>query len=391
MRNKIFSFLLLVLLLIGVSMLIKPQNEESKLEKRGLATVNGLSFSQVLDGTFLSETDTVLKDQFYFRDHLLQEYYKFKIFLNKVILGSDSKSGIQYLNDNVIELNGEYLINNILTYDEELMNAAASKGYNLNEIDIMFPDVKTYVYMPTRIEEILDIPSNNLENYGSEYRNQYLINLNENITVSYLELDSVTQHTEYYYKSDFHWNHKGAYRGYSDIINMIRNDYDIDKPRNIKEEINYPYEFHGNVSSEIGMLGSPDTISDYILEGIGEYKRYVNGVEKYQTDIKNNYKINGNNSMYSDYDVYFGANDFERIYDFDQRDKPNVLVFCDSYFNVIQEWFSSHFNKTVIIDLRANEEFHIKDYVDKYDIDIILVCQMYKNLYFNGYTFIPTD
>lgn len=50
--------------------------------------------------------------------------------------------------------------------------------------------------------------------------------------------------------------------------------------------------------------------------------------------------------MYSDYDVYFVANDFERIYDFDQQDKPNVLVFCDSYFNVIQEWFSSHFNKT---------------------------------------------
>lgn len=45
---------------------------------------------------------------------------------------------------------------------------------------------------------------------------------------------------------------------------------------------------------------------------------YVNGVEKYRTETKNNYKINGNNSMYSDYDVYFGANDFERIYDFDQ-------------------------------------------------------------------------
>lgn len=389
MRNKIFSFLLVILLMIGISMLIKPQNEESKLEKRGLATVNSLSFSQTLDGTLLDKTDTILKDQFYFRDQLLQEYYKFKIFLNKVILGSDSKNGIQYLNDNVIELNGEYLINNILTYDEDKMNLAAARGFNLNEFDLKYPNIKTYVYMPTRIEEILEIPSDNVENCGGEYRNQFVINLNENITVGYLKLDSINQHTEYYYKSDFHWNHKGAYQGYTDIINMIRNDYDIDEPRNIKEEVNYPYEFHGNISSEIGMLGSTDTISDYILNGIGSFIRYADGKESYLDKVRENYSLNGNNSMHSDYDIYFGDNNSERIYDFNQQDKPNVLVFCDSYFNVIQEWFSSHFNKTIIIDLRANKDFDMDKYIEKYDIDIVLVCQMYKNLFFNGNMFIP--
>lgn len=370
-------------------MLIKPQNEESKLEKRGLATVNSLSFSQTLDGTLLDKTDTILKDQFYFRDQLLQEYYKFKIFLNKVILGSDSKNGIQYLNDNVIELNGEYLINNILTYDEDKMNLAAARGFNLNEFDLKYPNIKTYVYMPTRIEEILEIPSDNVENCGGEYRNQFVINLNENITVGYLQLDSINQHTEYYYKSDFHWNHKGAYQGYTDIINMIRNDYDIDEPRNIKEEVNYPYEFHGNISSEIGMLGSTDTISDYILNGIGSFIRYADGKESYLDKVRENYSLNGNNSMHSDYDIYFGDNNSERIYDFNQQDKPNVLVFCDSYFNVIQEWFSSHLNKTIIIDLRANKDFDMDKYIEKYDIDIVLVCQMYKNLFFNGNMFIP--
>ena len=93
--------------------------------------------------------------------------------------------------------------------------------------------------------------------------------------------------------------------------------------------------------------------------------------------------------MYSDYDVYFGDNAYERVFKFNQEDKPNVLVFSDSYFNIIQEWFASHFNNTVIIDMRANDgQFNLDYYIEEYDIDIILMSQMYNNLYFNGYMFI---
>lgn len=389
MRNKLFSFILIVLLFSGIFIFLKQQNIESKLEKRTLSTVDDLSYRQLFDGSLFDKAEGVIKDQFYEREFLLNKYYEFKILLNKSFFSQLAQNEIQYLSENVIEIDGDYLINNILVYDEDLMKMSASKGYNANEVDLLYPDIKTYIYMPTRIEEIINIPSSSLTNSGPEYRRSYIANLNSNITLGTLSISSIEDHKEFFYKSDFHWNNKGAYQGYIDIINMIKKDFDIDSPREIVKEIKYDYSFHGNISSEIGMIGPSDTISDYILKDIGEYKRYVNGEEMYQSSIKEEYAKNGNNTMYSDYDLYFGSNDFERLFDFDQPDKPNVLVFCDSYFNVIQEWFSSHFNKTILIDLRGNQPFDIDEYIEKYDIDIILITQMYKNLYFNGNTYIP--
>ena len=95
-------------------------------------------------------------------------------------------------------------------------------------------------------------------------------------------------------------------------------------------------------------------------------------------------------SAVAGFDYYFGDNAFERIFDFHQEDRPNLLIFADSFTNVTQEWIASHFNKTVIIDLRARgEDFDLDAYIRNYDIDILLVTQYYNNLFFNGNMYIP--
>ena len=82
---------------------------------------------------------------------------------------------------------------------------------------------------------------------------------------------------------------------------------------------------------------------------------------------------------------------FEKRFEFHDSSKPNMLVFRDSLCNVNEEWIASHFNTTVFIDLRLNDDsFHLEDYIKKYSIDIVLVTEIYSNLYFNGNMFIPT-
>lgn len=384
MRNKVFSLLLIVLFVAGATIFAKPQIYESQLEKRYLTTSNDIKISSIFDGTFLKDIETVLKDQFYNREILMKKYFDWK---NLLTIGG----GIEYLDTNVIEVDNEYLLNNILLYDEEKMINAANRGYNINEIDLKYPDIKTYVYLPTRYEEIMELPSDKLANAGYQYKEQFLMQLNPNITVSSLELHDLETHKDLFYKTDFHWNNKGGYQGYSDIINMIKQDFNIEGPKTILNEVCYPYEFdNGNIASEVGGVGFSDTICDYVLEGIGEYTLYINDELATLNKNKELYALYGNDSMYSDYDIYFGSNSYKRVFDFNQKDKPNVLVFNDSYFNVIQEWFASHFNKTVIIDMRANDgSFNLDYYINEYDIDLILVSQMYNNLYFNGNMFIP--
>lgn len=388
MRNKIFSLLIALLLILGIGIFILPQKEISSNERRDLATNDTLSLN-------MESVENVLNDQFYFRDFFTTSYYKLKLALNNVSyklinIYQGEDYGYKYLTKDLIELNGGYLIDNILKYDEDKLNEVNSRAYNVNQIDLKYPDIKTYVYFPTRIEEILIIGDN--ENYGMEYRNAYIRQLNENITYSSLGLSGIEEYKKLFYKSDFHWNGYGAYKGYKDIIEMISYDFDIGEAKSIKEELIYDYPWKGNNAAEIGLVGDCDYLIDLKLNDIGDYKYYVDGKEKTYGSEKEYYKENGNTSAYSDYNVYFGDNNLERRFEFNDESKPNILVFCDSFINVNQEWIASHFNTTVYIDLRADDgTFNLDEYIEKYDIDIILVSEMYQNMYFNGYMYIPVE
>lgn len=398
MRNKLFILLLPILFIIGLCVFILPQEEMNSSEKREMSTNSDITLNENL----ASSMESVIKDQIIGRNAFVKIYYNTKLFFNKFpykaidiyhSLKGDSEyvtGNYTYLSDDVIDIGDGYLINNVLVYDEEKLKSASQRGYNLNEVSLKYPDVKFYVYFPTKIEEILKIGDTN---YGLGYREAFIRELNDSITYSSLNITTVDEHKQYFYKTDFHWNGYGAYVGYSDIINMINKDFEIGEPKDIKEEITYEYAWQGGTSGAIGQVGgSDDHIIDLELEDIDEYTYYTNGELATYGEPKKDYALNGNTTEYSDFDYYFGNNWFEKRFEFNDESKPNILIFCDSLCNVNQEWIASHFNTTVFIDLRANDgSFNLDEYIKKYDIDIILTTQIYKNLYFNGNMFIPLD
>ena len=411
MRNKLLSLLLILLFVLGIGLFILPQRYESKMEKRLLATNESI----VLDNKLSLNIENVLKDQFYFRDFLTHNYFEIKTNLNRVInkfvdgsislvykvkgllngggtidIDNDFKNDVSmlYLSDDVIEINDGYLINGIVEYNDEQLQLASSRGYNVNEFDKLYPDVKTYIYFPTRLEEMLNSEKEN----RLLCRENYLRQLNGNISYSALKIGSVEDHQKYFYKSDEHWKAAGAYQGYVDIINMISKDYELGPIKEIEKEIVYDREFKGNISSKIGMVGSSDKLEDYILKGLGEYDYFANGNKIDLNEAKELYAANGNDTVYSDYDLYFGDNYFLREFDFHQDDKPNILIFADSYINTNMSWIASHFNKTLIIDLRAKpNDFNLDYYINEYDIDIALIDFTYNTMYFNGNLYIPIN
>lgn len=411
MRNKLLSLLLILLFVLGIGLFVLPQRYESKMEKRLLATNESI----VLDNKLSLNIENVLKDQFYFRDFLTHNYFEIKTNLNRVInkfvdgsislvykvkglingggtidIDNDFKNDVSmlYLSDDVIEINDGYLINGIVEYNDEQLQLASSRGYNVNEFDKLYPDVKTYIYFPTRLEEMLNSEKEN----RLLCRENYLRQLNGNISYSALKIGSVEDHQKYFYKSDEHWKAAGAYQGYVDIINMISKDYELGPIKEIEKEIVYDREFKGNISSKIGMVGSSDKLEDYILKDLGEYDYFANGNKIDLNEAKELYAANGNDTVYSDYDLYFGDNYFLREFDFHQDDKPNILIFADSYINTNMSWIASHFNKTLIIDLRAKpNDFNLDYYINEYDIDIALIDFTYNTMYFNGNLYIPIN
>ena len=109
-------------------------------------------------------------------------------------------------------------------------------------------------------------------------------------------------------------------------------------------------------------------------------------------DVKNKYAHEGNDTVYSDYDLYFGDNNFIRTFSFNNEDKPDILIFGDSFINTNMLWIASHFNNTYIIDLRTREEsFSLNDFINEHDIDAVLIMYSYNTMYINGNLYIPLD
>lgn len=389
MRNKLFSSLIIIFLITGLSTLFGEQKGELSLERRYASSAKDIDISLLFNGELVSNTEETLKDQFYFRDIILSDYYSLKLSYYNLI--SDE---MILLEDDVLLMRDGYYIFPII---EDLdINTIKNKAYNVKNISEMYPDISVYQYFPTRIEEtnLLDINSNVYSKVQGA-RDIYLSELGDKVKTDSLEINSISDYESYYYKSDHHWNYLGSYKGYSDIIELINDDYsEIGKPKEIQEIIKYDNKFYGSFSSKIGLTGGYDYLTDFETDNENQYKYFVDSVLTDEVIYKQTYekaKQDGN-TFYHDYDLYFGPNSFERIFINEDDSKPNILIFSDSFINPIKDDLANHFGSTVILDMRSSpEDFNLDYYIEQYDIDIILFMYMYDSLYSNGNFFITLN
>lgn len=389
MRDKIFAFILMFFMGLGLNAILGNQLEVSSLERRFLTRNEDLHNTNIIDLSFQENLEDLINDQFYFRNHLLQGYY-----YTKMKLYSPFLSGMLKIKEDVVYLpDYDIYIKNLPEKSKDLESLVSGRGYNINELSTHFPDLKVYVYQPIRLEETNLLDYLGKESYGYEYRNLFVKHLGENVKYNHLEINSIEDYQKYYFKTDLHWNIEGAYQGYQDIINMIKQDFNINSPRTINKKYCFPQKFYGNLSNSVGQVTVFDNICDLHLDEMPEYVLKVNSniVEEYKKDL---YARGYKEDAYSDYDYYFGSNEYERIYEFNDETKPNVLMFVDSFSNPIRTWVASHFNKTVLLDLRSQdmpEDFNLINIIEEHDIDAVIICMYYSNLYMNGDNFIPME
>ena len=385
MKNSLMIGLLVGCLGVG-ALTLTTQEKTSALERRFLKQNKDLAETSLLDGSFQSTFNTIMSDQLPLRSTSVTAYYS-----TKRALLSPVMSGLIKMKDDLLYLpeKGLYL-KDLLKEDEEKKISTANRGYNIREASERFSDIPFYVYQPIRLEETNLLSDYGITSYGPEYKHLFVMQLGENVTYKELEAGSVEDFENYFYKTDLHWNANGAYRGYCDIVNMLKEDFEIDEPRTPIETVTFDTPFYGNLSNEFGQVTEYDHLSDNIFD-LPEYDYYINGVRSTEGH-RDEYAKGFKEDAYSDFDYYFGSNEFERRYEFHDESKPNVLIICDSFANPIKTYLASHFNTTVYVDYRAKEvpeDYILDDTIEKYDIDAVIVLMYYHNLYFNGEAFIP--
>jgi len=77
------------------------------------------------------------------------------------------------------------------------------------------------------------------------------------------------------------------------------------------------------------------------------------------------------------YGKFYGGDEGEVIFDYNNPQAENILIFGESYDNAIIELLAAHFNKTYCVDLRAyemdlGEKFNFNKYIENNDISKIV-------------------
>ena len=208
-----------------------------------------------------------------------------------------------------------------------------------------FKDIDSYFYF-VNISKSIDF------NKVDETENEFLTYIKQafsDFQCDGLKIDSYEQYMDYFYETDHHWNYKGSYQGYKDIINLMLPEENVLEPTETKTFDTY---YYGSNARTTAVYTNKEKFTVYDFK-IPKHTTYVNGsVSGYGN--RDMYYNNGYSTEkgYNHYGAFYGGDFAEVSFDFKQPEKENLLVIAPSYSNAINKLVASHFNKTYYIDLR---------------------------------------
>ena len=395
-----------ILLLFLISYMIPGIKGESS-ENRTLATFGMVLHPQkdsiVYRSSPVERLDAALSDQFAFRESAVKQYLRvFNLseeFTRKIVDLFKKKEEHQYSLHSIgnyaeIEDTG-YITAFPQTepFNKELIERHIEQIETLKN---KFPDLKMYVYYVTQAYD-----TSWFDDYvgktTADHFKQIEDALPDYVRSSALEYKDLQDYMDIHYKSDHHWNHKGAQRGYEDVYRMLKRDFDLDplhEPVNeVKVSEEYGFSYLGSYGRILGDLYheddpfsfyeydlpkrevfaiDPDTMEEIKLSKLGLYDEYKNG-EMVTTEGTDHYV-----SMYGVARAEDGTvcPDSEYAYvirNTENSNGRNLLIVGDSYNRAMRDLLASHFDTTVSLDYRLLEKIPIDVLIEKYDIDALLI------------------
>lgn len=231
----IFAYVFLSL----IKSYFKP-NEIVEMENRYANKYDSITLKEFIDGTTQNNIEDTLSDQIILSSKLKKgnNYIKGKT-LMKYVYFYYNQHDLDYLNALNVKFYGpENLVynyrdlNNIKQYLDEKIDNYNLFAKNNNDIDV-------YLYY---IEKDTDINFNtNEKSKIFEYIREEI----KNIKSSNFKIDNFKEFKEYFYKTDHHWNYKGSYKAYTEVLNLL----DVNNPVKNDSEVCLNKSFSGSKAS----------------------------------------------------------------------------------------------------------------------------------------------
>lgn len=193
----------------------------------------------------------------------------------------------------------------------------------------------------------------------------------------HLKYTTFGEFCNYFYATDHHWNHRGAYQGYVDIIRMILGEKE--KVLVPAEEVTLPVIYNGALAKAAGKAASTEQFSLYRYNRLRTYICHINGKRHRYDNIKSYLSGRYSTEEFANhYQLCYGGNYAKLVFETGQAGKPNLLVFTNSIGAGVKYLLPSHFNRIVCIDLRSylrdmGEPLSLQKTVSEYRIGQILI------------------
>lgn len=359
MKHKLVSISFLVLLFgLTILSLLKPDIIFSEKENRYLEQKPVFSFSSLIDGSYTSDYETYLSDQFPGRDHWIRlqsqsEQLLQKKEINRVFLGK---------NHYLIEQPDRTIFE---SYQAQKNMETISSFVKRQSLRLGESHVQVLV-----VPSSSQILTNRLPSFASPYQEQPFLSSVQSLVGDnhYVDITkTLRSHKEeyIYYRTDHHWTSLGAFYAYEKWANSIgitpykMSDFTIQTVSDsfygtIQAKVNLPiptdsmHVFHPTFPISYGVTYNESndvTDSLYEWEALSirdKYRFYLNGNQPI-THIQSTADTN-----------------------------RNLLVIKDSFANTFIPFAVNHFNQTVVVDLRSfNGDGNAL--METYDITDILI------------------
>ncbi len=386
-----------------ISIVIRGQEEESITENRKLSKIPKFSLGEFFSGKFQDNLEASLSDQMLFGQAIKDTMTSTKAekvgeLQSKIVSKIDVKENNDEPSENT-QNNGDVKQEEKPKEVRKIKYIPIGGGNVYHYGDSKYMVFKSYKVSDTNKEKIDKFAKqyekhfNGIDSYLYFVNTSKAIDFNtvdetENPFLTYikgampnfkcdgLKVSSYEEYMNYFYETDHHWNYKGSYQGYKDVINLLSPGEEVLEPIETKT---FDVYYYGSNARTVSVYTNKEKFTVYDFK-FPSFTVRVNGVKWVDYGNRTMYynKQYSTQKGYNHYGAFYGGDYAEVAFDFNQPKKDNLLVIAPSYSNAIDKLVASHFNKTYYIDLRhyQNEygrKFNPEEYCKKNNIDKVLV------------------
>ena len=193
----------------------------------------------------------------------------------------------------------------------------------------------------------------------------------------HLKYSTFKEYCDYFYSTDHHWNYRGSYQGYVDIVHMLKGpDEPVLEP---VDAVTFPLIYNGSYSEKTNTMLSKEPFTVYRFDKLPNYTAFVKGKKIHYDRMKQYFAGKyGKGKLESHYSRFYGGSYGKLLFRGESSGKGRLLVFEDSMSNAIKALLIAHYDEILFIDTRYYEneqgkKCSMKDILSSFPADQILI------------------